>query len=318
MTSPSVSIIIPCFNAERFIGEAVESALGQAYAPLEVVVIDDGSTDGSINVLRSYGDRIRWETGPNRGACAARNRGIELAQGELIQFLDADDLLDSEKLSRQVPVLKRSAADLVFCNVTETNLLSGTQTGLYRPRERSTFRQACFDKIQTSAPLHRRDNLQAVGGFDEHLPCAQERDLHLRLACQGLEFEHLDESLVTHRRRAGSLSSDTLRVFDQHLAITMRAFDILKAHGTATEERRRALAGLLARDARYYLTCGVTDRAMAYFATAKEIHPDGGIDHAYSRPTRWLRRLVGPTLTEKLVQQKRRARRYDSPSAAIQ
>ncbi len=93
MTQPLVSIIIPCYNSERWVAEAVQSALDQTYPHIEVIVIDDGSTDGSVEVLKSFGDCIYWETGPNRGACAARNRGTELAKGEYLQFLDADDFL---------------------------------------------------------------------------------------------------------------------------------------------------------------------------------------------------------------------------------
>lgn len=81
MMQPLVSIIIPCYNAADYVGEAIESALAQTYSPTEVIVIDDGSTDGSLDLLRSFGDRIRWETGPNRGACTARTRGLALAMG---------------------------------------------------------------------------------------------------------------------------------------------------------------------------------------------------------------------------------------------
>ncbi|NJL43625.1 MAG: glycosyltransferase family 2 protein, partial [Pseudanabaena sp. SU_2_4] len=91
-------------NYGRFVGEAIESALAQTHPNVEVIVIDDGSTDDSLSVIKSFGDRIRWETGPNRGGCAARNRGIELARGALVQFLDADDLLYPLKLARMVPL----------------------------------------------------------------------------------------------------------------------------------------------------------------------------------------------------------------------
>ncbi len=90
---PLVSIVIPCFNAEGTVGEAIQSALDQDYPNREVIVIDDGSTDKSVDVIRTFGDSIRWETGPNRGGNVARNRGLELARGTLIQFLDSDDIL---------------------------------------------------------------------------------------------------------------------------------------------------------------------------------------------------------------------------------
>jgi glycosyltransferase involved in cell wall biosynthesis len=91
--APLVSIVMPCFNNEAYVAEAIDSALGQTYDNIEVIVIDDGSTDGSLDIIRSYGDRITWRTGPNEGACAARNKGLALARGEFIKFLDADDIL---------------------------------------------------------------------------------------------------------------------------------------------------------------------------------------------------------------------------------
>ncbi|MGN6552937.1 MAG: glycosyltransferase [Verrucomicrobiota bacterium] len=100
---PLVSIIIPCYNAEKWVAEAIQSALDQTWPNKEVIVIDDGSTDGSLALIKSFGERIRWETGPNRGGCAARNRGLRLAQGEWIQYLDADDLLHPKKIAVQMP-----------------------------------------------------------------------------------------------------------------------------------------------------------------------------------------------------------------------
>lgn len=78
---PSVSIVIPCYNAEAYIAESIDSALGQTYPNCEVIVIDDGSTDGSLEVIKSFGNRIRWRYGPNEGGCAARNRGVKVSRG---------------------------------------------------------------------------------------------------------------------------------------------------------------------------------------------------------------------------------------------
>ena len=100
-----VSIIIPCYNAARWVAETVQSCLDQTYAPIEIIVIDDGSRDGSLQVLAGFGDKIRLESGPNRGGNRARNRGIELSRGDYIQFLDADDLLAPDKIEQQMNLL---------------------------------------------------------------------------------------------------------------------------------------------------------------------------------------------------------------------
>ena len=109
MSSPLVSIIIPCYNAEQYVAEAIQSALDQTYPNCEIIVIDDGSTDGSLDVIKTFSDRVRWETGPNRGGCVARNRGLELARGEWIQFLDADDRITPEKIESQIQIVRKAS-----------------------------------------------------------------------------------------------------------------------------------------------------------------------------------------------------------------
>ena len=302
-----VSIIIPCYNAEGYVAEAIESALAQTYPHKEVIVIDDGSTDGSLGVIQSFGDRIRWETGPNRGACAARNRGIELARGELIQFLDADDLLHPEKLQHQVPMMLGRTADIVYCDWETVEVgsknVNRIQSSRYRGEDPVVF--LLGHSMPTPTALHWKDRLLGVGGFREDLPCSQERDLHLRLACAGVTLAHLPEVLVTVRRQAGSLSSDSTRVLDQHLEIVWNAYRLLEEPGELTDQRRAALAGLLAKDARAYLNHGRNDKARHYFHQARQIHPEGGIPQAYSPKTRCVLKLLGPTVTQKMVNWKR-------------
>ncbi|MFP4360171.1 MAG: glycosyltransferase [Alphaproteobacteria bacterium] len=109
-----VTVVIPCYNAERWVGRAIRSALDQEGVAVEVIVVDDGSTDASLDVIRSFGDRIRFETGPNCGACAARNRGLEMATAPYVMFLDADDYLEGAFLRAGVARLHETGADLGF------------------------------------------------------------------------------------------------------------------------------------------------------------------------------------------------------------
>src|SRR5262245_62172633 len=112
---PLVSILIPCYNSERWIGHAIESALGQTWPNKQVIVLDDGSTDNSLNVIRQYEGHLRWESGQNRGGGYARNRLLELASGEWIQFLDADDYLLPEKVAQQAEfVVQRPEVDILI------------------------------------------------------------------------------------------------------------------------------------------------------------------------------------------------------------
>ncbi len=295
LDQPLVSIIIPCYNAERYIAEAIDSALAQTYPKIEVIVIDDGSTDGSLAVIRSFGDRIRWETGPNRGACAARNRGIALARGALIQFLDADDLLHPNKLERQVPhALKTGANAISFClGVTDKgdSYLDWQYGRLYD----STRDQVDFvlgGILQTTAPLHWRTQLEAVDGFDEVLPCAQEFDLHLRLVCGGLQLAQLRETLFTVRRQPNSVSSDSIKVVLQMCYILAKARCILEMRGSFTSRRREKFAALLAGMARYFDQIKDSVTAQVYWKEALASHPNAEV-LSWTRRWRPLVRIIG-------------------------
>jgi glycosyltransferase involved in cell wall biosynthesis len=110
-----ISCIVPVFNGERYLGEALDSILAQTYRPIEVIIVDDGSTDGTAAVAAGYGDKVRYFWQKNAGEAAARNRGLIAAQGDFFAFLDADDLWHPEKLTRQIARFRqRSEIDLCF------------------------------------------------------------------------------------------------------------------------------------------------------------------------------------------------------------
>jgi glycosyltransferase involved in cell wall biosynthesis len=307
MAPPLVSIIIPCYNGERFVGEAIESSLRQTHSRKEVIVIDDGSTDRSLSLIRSFGDRIRWETGPNRGAGAARNRGMELADGELIQFLDADDLLHPTKIEAQLFHCGPDRSRITFCN-WRCEVLGGASGSL--TRRVSTSRDPVIFALQsvvsTPAPLYPRELLHAIGGWDASLPCAQDYDLNLRLACSGGRFIDFPEVLITLRRVPSGLASNHHRILEQFVKICWSAYDQLERDRQLTDERAAAFAGMMASHARTYLVYGIDEQAALRFADAARMHPSGGLTQAYSGWTRGLRRVLGPVRTEQMVQVKRR------------
>lgn len=305
--SPLVSIIIPCWNAEKYVGEAIESALAQTYPNIEVIVIDDGSTDRSLHVIKSFGDQIRWETGQNQGACAARNWGLALARGEYIQFLDADDLLYPCKLERQLPLTIQASRDIIFCDFE--CLLIGSGSGAIQRvpvSHTDSVILALTRAISTPAPIYPRDVLIEIGGWDHTLSCAQDYDLNLRLACQGVNFLYLPELLITARRLPGSVSTDYIRVLDNFGSICWRAYRDLQNKNSLTDKRAEAFAVVMANQARTYLRYGEKDKALSRFSDAAKMHSSGGLTGAYQPCARVLRRLVGPVVTEKLVQVKRR------------
>ncbi len=298
-----VSIIIPCWNAEDCVGEAIESALAQTYPAVEVVVVDDGSTDGSLDVVKSFGKRVRWKTGPNGGGCAARNRGLEMAKGDLVQFLDADDILFPNKLERSVPSAVAAGKGLMVVCDWETEdpkknpSLSTNKLG-YQDEDPVAF-MLCR-QLPTPSPLHWTVNLQRVGGFDVSLPCSQERDLHLRLSCAGVRLQYLPEMLFRVRRRQDSVSSKFVRILEQHHGIFSRAFKILEASGGMSDARRAAYAAAFAKDGRLSVRFGRNDLATAYFATAEEILPGATVEVFRDPVLRMVAKRLGPAAAERL------------------
>ena len=301
---PLVSIVIPCFNAAAFVAESIKSALGQTYSNIEVVAVDDGSTDETVDVLKSFGDRIRWTTGPNRGACAARNSGVELAKGDLIQFLDSDDLLDPRKLETQVPLAAASTERIPYCEFHEVPMSDPGQSKHVRLRGHQrdpVIFVIHHPRLVTATPIHHRSRLLAIGGFREHLTCCQEYDLHLRLAGEGMIFENCEQPLFTLRMRDDSISSNLKKVLRQRSDVFRDNYQLLKERGHLTEERARAFAGIMATDARNLVRQGLHAEAQANFESAAKMHSSGGIPDAYSWPTRMLRPVAGPILTERMV-----------------
>jgi len=274
MIMPLVSMVISCYNAEKYVGEAIRSALSQTYPNVEVIVIDDGSADGSLDVVRSFGDAIRWESGPNLGASAARNRGIELAHGELVQFLDADDFLHPRKIEIQVEAALRYRPAIPICDY-ETLYPNGYRylNDLLHPTNDPVVRVA-RRPFQTSAPLHWKKLLLSVGGFRVGLPCWQEDDLHFRLACAGASFFHVPEVLFTWRRVSCSITENWPRVVDYQRRIYLPLFKRLKLAGELTDERALALGAEVACYAYHYLHMGMTSKARVTFRRARKMHPD--------------------------------------------
>ena len=189
---PLVSILIPCYNAERWVAQAIESALGQRWAETEIIVVDDGSTDRSLDVIRQFDGRIRWETGPNRGGNSARNRLLELARGEWVQYLDADDYLLPHKIARQMEfVTARADLDVAFGPVTiEHWSENGTRRELL----------ASWGLPQTGAPIWRKQAILDVGGWKRDQPCCQEHELYLRLLVSEKRFAYHPRNGAIYRQ----------------------------------------------------------------------------------------------------------------------
>jgi GT2 family glycosyltransferase len=204
MNQPLVSIIIPCYNAEKWVAQSIQSSLDQTWPNKEVIVIDDGSTDASLNVIKSFGDKIRWETGPNRGGNVARNRGLEMAGGEWIQYLDADDYLLPHKIAQQVQFLSTSQdTDIIYGPVIVEDWYEdgSSRKPLPIPEPHDPWiLLARWYLPQTGASLWRRQAILDVGGWKPDQPCCQEHELYLRLLMAGKHFAYCASNGAVYRQ----------------------------------------------------------------------------------------------------------------------
>lgn len=200
MKDPLVSILIPAFNAERYVSPCVESVLSQEYGKLEVIVVDDGSSDGTLEALSRY-KNIKVITQSNQGACAARNQALGAARGTYIKFLDADDFLHPGAIRSQVDAIQRlNSISIVYGDYSI--LREGavkTVSNVVIQQDSEQLAQLVMANLMTSTPLHRKNLLDKVGGFDVRFKSGQEWNLHVRLAALGTQFVYHPQEIYMHR-----------------------------------------------------------------------------------------------------------------------
>ncbi len=229
-----IAVIMPARNAADTIAEAVESVLSQIPAVLELIVVDDGSTDATRDVLDSVMDpRVTVLSCPGVGCGAARNRGLDAARGELIAFMDADDVWLPGKLAAQVAVLESAPGAMVAYSWSEDIDVSGARTGGYcRLTRNGDVRRALLLRNflgNGSTPLLYRSVLTETGGFDEALPACEDWDLWLRLA-ERHAFVCVPQTYVLYRRSEASMSSDLPLMNTTAARVIERAYDRAPAH----------------------------------------------------------------------------------------
>ncbi len=210
LTRPEFSVVIPAYNSAEFINDTIETALDQTYAPLEVIVVDDGSRDDTAAVVRQrFGDRVRVIQQENAGPNAARNYGIREAAGDWIALLDADDLWLPEKLDRQATCVA-DGVGIVHC-------FNRNDLPIHKPNARQdvTF-EVLWNRnfIGTSTTILSKAAWESVGGFDEdrNLIGAEDYNMWLRVAAAGFRIVTLREGLCLYTPAENSLASQLLRV----------------------------------------------------------------------------------------------------------
>jgi glycosyltransferase involved in cell wall biosynthesis len=219
-----VSVVIPAYNAAAFLSETLDSVLAQTYTNLEIIVVDDGSTDATPQLLEKYSDRIRVLRQVNAGQAAARNHGAREARGELLAFLDCDDLWDPDKIARQAALLSRFPSALaVYCDHRTIDaqgqpMASSAALGYPRPSGnilRALLLGPCI--VTPGLVLLRHQAFDEAGGFDESPLMRGHEDyaLWLRLAALGSAV-YSPDTLVSYRRHNQQASKQ--KHYEMHMA----------------------------------------------------------------------------------------------------
>lgn len=285
MNSPLVSVVIPAYQAEKFVGAAIASALTQTYPHVEIVVADDGSTDRTASVLAGHGDLIRVVSGPNQGVSAARNAAIREARGELIALLDADDILLPAHVETAVDLWQSSGGGrrMVSCEallLTPAGINPGrTVHPAGSPAPAQQRERILATNLVSIFALFPRTMWEELGGFDEAMSYCEDYDFWARAIFGGYEVVFSEHPTGLYRRSGGSASTQLARMWAGDQLVLEHLRDEF-ATSMSTAERallERRLAGpsphQAIHDGEAALRAGDRETAAAHFRTASALLP---------------------------------------------
>lgn len=279
-----VSVVIPTYNAQAYLADTLASVRDQTLRGVEVVLVDDGSTDDTLQVAREFGASLdlRIITQDNAGPAAARNSGIHAARGQYCAFIDSDDTMHATRLADQRALLTAQAdLGLVYSDLEtfdENGVIHSTRRAFSNPRQGMILDHLLLDNfITTSTVMAPKERLVEAGLFDSRRRVSEDFDLWLRIAYRW-KIGFIDRPLVRYRRRPGSLSDDKLRTGQS-------ALDVIQSFWQAHPEYAAGHPALVRRSvARHLLAAGaaaVTQRrqglALSYLAKALRLEA-GNVD----------------------------------------
>lgn len=214
---PLVSIIIPCYNREEFISQAINSALSQTYPNIEIIVVDDGSTDTSISVIQTFGNKVKLIAQKNRGVSAARNTGFRVAKGEFIVFLDSDDWLSDNIIENHITTTKSWPNVDIYCadsrTVNEQNELSALNlcnwpTTPETPLELFLLAPPPFPACE----MYRAKTIRQLGGYDEDMRAFADSGLRLKIILNDGKVVRTNGGYAVYRPVANSITRNAIRL----------------------------------------------------------------------------------------------------------
>ncbi|MCK4326262.1 glycosyltransferase [bacterium] len=272
---PEVSVVIAAYNGEWCIGKTIESVLGQTYSDLELIIVDDGSTDGTREIISSYltDKRVKYIYQENQGVSQARNNGVALAKGIYIAFLDHDDLWFPEKLTRQIPLFESNLrVGLVFSDAFISNTFTGAESRFFESGKpcRGAVREHLFlwDFVPLLTSVVRKTVLDQTGGFDPQFTIAEDYELFLRIA-RVMHFDYVDEPLARYLIHATNLSRDIELTLTENIQVQTNYWNEDKElQRRLSGKGRRCLANLYSARGRERCLKGNTPTARADFREA--------------------------------------------------
>ena len=283
LDTPAVSVIIPAYNAARYIGETLDSVFAQTFTDYEVIVVNDGSPDTEQleAVLAPYADRIRYVEQENRGLSGARNTAIRHARGEFVALLDSDDKWLPEYLAVQVAAMRRDpTCDVYYPDaiIFGDSIPAGRRfTDSFPSSGEVTFERLLTQECNVMVcAIIRRETLLRVGMFDESLRSSEDFDLWLRIVKSGGRICYHEQPLAYYRRHGANLSGNVLWMrtyIFQVLDKAVNSYDLSETELAAIDRRRRLIDAEAAMyEGRHAFLGGDTRAAMNHLAQANEVY----------------------------------------------
>lgn len=232
---PLISAIVPAYNAEAFLTEAIQSIQQQAYEPLEIIVVDDGSTDRTAEIASSFSHSIRYVYQENSGPAQARNTGLNLAQGEIISFLDVDDLWPNNKIKIQLDYFAKNSSLEVVVGRVQVLCLDIDSEGIFKK-----FAQPAFG-VHLGAGLYKKSVFEKVGYFDPMLRQCQDLDLCMRLRENDIAIGMIEPVTLYYRLHKNNLTKQK----EQQTSMFLKAFKQSLNRRRQIEDTASSLPSLL-------------------------------------------------------------------------
>jgi len=272
-TNPLISVIIPTYNRGWIVKEAIDSVLSQNFLDFELIVVDDGSTDNTKDILNAYKNNIKVLKHNNQGVSAARNKGISLASGMFIAFLDSDDLWMPDKLSMQVDFFNKNKEALI-CQTEEIWIRNNVRVNPKKRHKKLSgmiFEPSlCLCMVSPSAVMIKKELFEAVGLFDENLPACEDYDLWLRIS-SGYPVYLIDTPLIIKRGGHDDQLSQAPGLDKYRIQAIKK---IIESNALSTKQYRAAVKILKEKCHIYANGClkrGRKDEALLYTNLAKQM-----------------------------------------------